>query len=353
MARPKKLVPSYLSHSSGQARVLISGKYHYLGKYGSPESKIEYGRLVALMQSGQPIPAKRAPQAPVGLTVGALVLRFITELQASYSGPRVPSQVSVMRSAVRPLIELYCDTPAVELGPLALAAVRARMVELMWARTTINNQISRIKQIWKWAVSKELIAVECWQRLLTVSGLQKGRSKAMEPEPRRPVSREHIEAVRAEVSPLVRDLIDLHLATGARSGELLSLTREMVDNSSAVWIAQLERHKTAHHGNSRRLHFGPVAQAVLAKYLERSSKRTPLFQITRTGYCRAITRACERLKIPRWVPHQLRHTHATMVREQFGIEHAQAALGHSSVDMTAHYAHASEARAAEVAKEIG
>jgi hypothetical protein len=53
MARPKKLIPSYLSHSSGQARVLISGKYHYLGKYGSPESKIEYGRLVALMQSGQ------------------------------------------------------------------------------------------------------------------------------------------------------------------------------------------------------------------------------------------------------------------------------------------------------------
>lgn len=352
MARPKKLVPSYLRHSSGQARVLINGKYYYLGKYGSPESKIEYGRLVALMQSGESIPAKRDAKRPSGLTVGELVLRYINELLASYKGPRVPSQVSVMRSAVRPMLELYCDTLATDFGPLALAAVRARMVEELWARTTINNQISRIKQIWKWAVSKELIPVECWQRLLTVSGLQKGRSKAMEPEPRRPVSREHIEAVRAEVSPLVRDLIDLQLATGARSGELLKISGQMLDQSGPIWVARLDSHKTAHVGKERTLHFGPTAQLILARYTT-GNRRTPLFKIGRTGYCRAVTRACERLKIPRWVPHQLRHTHATMVREQFGIEHAQAALGHSSVDMTAHYAQASEARAAEVAKEIG
>lgn len=149
MARPKKLVPSYLRHSSGQARVLISGKYHYLGKYGSPESKVEYGRLVALMQSGQPIPSKKLPKSRDGITVGELVLRYISELQATYKGPRVPSQVSVMRSAVRPLLEIYCDTPARDFGPLALAAVRNRMVELMWARSTINNQVSRLKQIWK------------------------------------------------------------------------------------------------------------------------------------------------------------------------------------------------------------
>lgn len=201
-----------------------------------------------------------------------------------------------------------------------------------------------------------MLEVECWQRLLTVSGLQKGRSKAMEPEPRRPVSWEHIEAVRAEVSPLVRDLIDLQLATGARSGELLAVTRASLDCSGAVWVARLGAHKTAHLGKARALHFGPQSQEILQRYTgpgKPGSPKSPLFRITRTGYCRAITRACERLKIPRWVPHQLRHTHATLVRDQFGIEHAQAALGHSSVDMTAHYARASEARAAEVAKEIG
>ena len=40
-------VPSYRSHSSGQARVTLNGKDHLLGTYGSPESKAAYGRLIA------------------------------------------------------------------------------------------------------------------------------------------------------------------------------------------------------------------------------------------------------------------------------------------------------------------
>lgn len=361
MPRPKTLLPTYSKHSSGQARVLISGKYHYLGKYGTPESKIEYARLIALIQSGQEIPPKRAAK-PSELTVADVVAKYLMELQASYhykSGgvvvtnpPKLPSQVSVMRSACAPLVELYAETPAPDFGPLALMAVRQLMIRRDWARTTINNQISRIKQIWKWAVSKELIPVECWTRLTSVAGLQKGRSQALEPEPRAPVSPAHVEAVRAKVSPLVRDLIDLQLSTGARSGELLSLTGGILDKSGPVWVARLDVHKTAHRGKARSLHFGPQSQEILAKYLT-GKYRTTLFQMTRSGYCRAVTRACESLGIPRWVPHQLRHTHATMIRDHFGIEHAQAALGHSSMDMTAHYAQVSEQKAREVAAQIG
>lgn len=358
MPRGKNLLPKYCSHSSGQARVLISGKYHYLGKYGTAESKIEYARLIALVQSGQEITPKRAAK-PSELTVADVVAKYLMELQASYKSgsplrgePKLPSQISVMRSAVAPLVELYAETPAVDFGPLALMAVRQLMIRRDWARTTINNQISRIKQIWKWAVSKELIPVECWTRLTSVAGLQKGRSQALEPEPRTPVSPEHVEAVRAIVSPLVRDLIDLQLSTGARSGELLGLTGAMLDRSGPVWVARLNLHKTAHRGKARSLHFGPQSQETLAKYIP-GKHRSKLFAMTRSGYCRAVTRACESLGIPRWVPHQLRHTHATMIRDHFGIEHAQAALGHSSVDMTAHYAQVSEQKAREVAAEIG
>jgi hypothetical protein len=39
----RKPVPSYLNHApSGRARVRIDGKDHYLGPYGSEESKAEY-----------------------------------------------------------------------------------------------------------------------------------------------------------------------------------------------------------------------------------------------------------------------------------------------------------------------
>jgi hypothetical protein len=41
-------IPTYRKHAgSGQARVTLDGRTHYLGKYGTPESRERYDRLVA------------------------------------------------------------------------------------------------------------------------------------------------------------------------------------------------------------------------------------------------------------------------------------------------------------------
>ncbi len=40
-------LPSYRRHSSGQARVRITGKDYMLGAYGSKLSKEKYNRLIA------------------------------------------------------------------------------------------------------------------------------------------------------------------------------------------------------------------------------------------------------------------------------------------------------------------
>lgn len=45
MAR-KHRIPGYLTHSSGQARVILDGTVHYLGPYGSRESKQRYDALI-------------------------------------------------------------------------------------------------------------------------------------------------------------------------------------------------------------------------------------------------------------------------------------------------------------------
>ena len=74
---------------------------------------------------------------------------------------------------------------------------------------------------------------------------------------------------------------------------------------------------------------------------------------SRIAYRRAITRACERLGIDRWVPHQLRHTNADVVREEFGLVYVQSVLGHAKANMSEHYAKASRKKAAEVARKIG
>ena len=46
MPKPKP-VPSYRLHkATGQAVVVLRGRSYYLGKFGSPESKAEYRRVM-------------------------------------------------------------------------------------------------------------------------------------------------------------------------------------------------------------------------------------------------------------------------------------------------------------------
>jgi site-specific recombinase XerD len=55
----------------------------------------------------------------------------------------------------------------------------------------------------------------------------------------------------------------------------------------------------------------------------------------------------------RWHPNQLRHSFATRVRKQHGLEAAQVLLGHSRADVTQVYAERNEELAAKVAAKIG
>ncbi len=55
----------------------------------------------------------------------------------------------------------------------------------------------------------------------------------------------------------------------------------------------------------------------------------------------------------RWHPYQLRHSFATRVRKEHGLEAAQVLLGHSKADVTQIYAERNEELAASVAAKIG
>jgi len=189
-------------------------------------------------------------------------------------------------------------------------------------------------------------------RLQAVAPLLAGRTEAHDNAPRHAVDQDKIEVVRQLVQPLVRDLIDVQLLTGARSGELLMLTTGMIDRTSQVWKADLVDHKCHHHGKARTLHFGPQAQLILTQYMSADPDKT-LFDIIRTAYCRAITRACEKAEIERWTPHWLRHTFCTRIREAHGIEAAQALAGHSTSEMTNHYSSRMDSLAAQTAGMVG
>ena len=358
MGRAKNILPSYTLHKhTGKARVRIDGRDYYLGEYGSDDSRRRYGELIARLSSGlPPIDPMGKPRIcstdDTGPSVGELILAFMMHAKKHYVKNGKPtSEIHCYQSCLRILRELYGMLPAKDFGPLALKGVRTKMVSgdpnakdssgkpaprKPWARTNVNVMIGRIRRVFKHAVENEMIDAAVLVRLQSVAPLLAGRTEAHDNATRHALDQNKIEIVREIVRPMVKDLIDIQLLTGARSGELLVLTTGIIDRTGEVWKAMLDDHKCVHHGKKRILHFGPQAKLILAKHINADPERR-LFRITRTAYCRAITRACEKAEIDRWTPHWLRHTYCTRIREQFGIEAAQAVAGHATSEMTDHY----------------
>jgi hypothetical protein len=91
-----------------------------------------------------------------------------------------------VQSVIKRLRQWYGKTQAVEFGPLALKALRQRMIDEGLSRNAINRHVGRIRRIFRWAASEELLPVTTHQALPTVPGLRKGRGEARESDPRAP-----------------------------------------------------------------------------------------------------------------------------------------------------------------------
>ncbi len=423
-------IPKYRKHrATGQAVVTLNGHDVYLGAYGTKASRIEYDR-----QIGEWLAAGRQlayVDANFDLTVAELLARYWCHAQLHYRKDGRPTQeVNNLRYALRPVKELYGHTLARDFGPLALKAIQHRFIRDGICRNQINHRIGKIKRVFKWAVSEQLIPATVFQALVTVDGLRAGRTEARESAPVLPVADAVIDATIPHLPPVVADMVRFQRLTGCRPGEVCSIRPCDVNTSGDVWIYRPQSHKTQHHGRERRIFIGPQAQSVLRPYMLRDkgtlcftpadserkrrtliheSRRTPLHYGNRPGthrsrnpkrsagasyvkdsYNRAIRRACEwafgmpiELRNPRyqlnalpvderdaekhrrllaarewrnqhcWHANRLRHTAATKLRSQFGLEAAQTVLGHADPKITLTYAEADFAKAAQAMKQVG
>ncbi len=387
--------PSYRLHKpSGQAVVTIDGRDHYLGKLDSPESREKYHRLVAewmATERTRPGPADAQPVADP--LVIEIILAFWRHAEGHYRDPDgTPSEeLGNIKAALRPLRALYGDTPARNFGPLSLRAVRDRMIADGLMRTTVNNRINRVRRAFRWAASVELVPVSVVQALGTVAGLQKGRTTAEEPEPVAPVPIDHVERTLPFLSRPVAALVRLQLLTGMRPGEACAIRGRDLTPGEEAWTYRPGSHKTAWRGKVREIAIGPKALEVIrefrkddpdaylfdpreavaghhaAREASRKSKPTPSEvarrvpkpganhsrRYSRASFRNAVLRACEKAGVPVWSPNQLRHTAATMIRAKYGLEAAQAVLGHARADVTQVYAERDLSRAVEVMREVG
>ena len=82
-------------------------------------------------------------------------------------------------------------------------------------------------------------------------------------------------------------------------------------------------------------------------------KRTAREHYNVASYRRGIQRACEKAGVERWSPHQLRHTAATKLRREHGIEAARVILGHRSAEVTEIYAEIDQEKALQVMGQVG
>ncbi|MBN1555154.1 MAG: site-specific integrase [Phycisphaerae bacterium] len=179
-------------------------------------------------------------------------------------------EFSHLKTASRIVRHLYARTPAAEFGPLALKACRERMVEKGWCRRHVNQQTTRVKRIFRWAVENELIGGEAYHALQAVAGLRRGRTRAKESKSVKPVPIEYVNAVKPYVSRQVWALIQLQILTAARGGELVILRPCDVDRTGETWLYTPADHKTAHHGHSRTIYIGPRARRILSPFLLRA-----------------------------------------------------------------------------------
>ncbi len=392
MPKLTESLPKYRKHrASGQAVVTLHGTDHYLGPWKSKASLVEYDRLIAeFLANGRQVPVSRKDS----LAVSELLVRYWQFAKQHYRKDGKPtSSLQEVKATLRPIRRLYGSTPAAQFGPLALKAVRQTMIDAGLVRDTINKRIGCIKRVFKWAAAEELVPASVYHGLVTVAGLQFGRSPAAESARVKPVPESDVQAVLGHLPAIVADMVLVQRLTGCRPSEVCMMRPGDIDRSEDVWAYRPESHKTEHHGKERVIFIGPKAQQILTPYLlrpaeaycfspaeaeekrraeqhanrqtplscgnrpgtnrRRKPKRHPGDHYTRDSYRRAIHRACDLAGIDHWGANRLRHSAATEVRREFGLEAAQVVLGHASADISQVYAERDAELARDVIRKIG
>jgi integrase len=273
MAR-RNHIPSYRIHKqSGQAIVTLTdavGRRRdvLLGKHGTPESRAEYLRVLAEWEAGGRTPPRSSRPTP-RLSVNELILRYWSWASRHYrDADGAPTrELENLRDAIKPLRALYGRTDARDFGPLALRAVQEHMARSGLSRGVVNARVNRVRRLFKWAASYEVLPASLYEALRTVPGLSRGRGEVREAGPVRPVPVEDVEATLPLLQPPVAAMVGLQLLTGCRAGEAMAMRAEDLDRSGSPWCWRPRRHKNSHRGHERVLFLGPQAQAVVRPFL--------------------------------------------------------------------------------------
>ena len=279
--RQKEQVPKMRHDKDGdRAYVRIDGKRHRLGKWGSPQTQVKYDALIASwLASGRDntdgaaaaLPEKPTPPPlPCSsgvLTVADLLAMWMEDIAVNGKGVNSSSYGSA-RAAGRAL-SAYLTLPATDFGPKAFKEVMRAYaktpvvrrkkqkngsvteVERPRTRVYVNGIMHRIRRMFRWAVSEELIDESKAWRLDSVPLLDYDDPHTRESDKREPVKQEDVTAILQTLTRECAALVEVLSLTGCRPKEVCTMTMEQIHDMRQEGVAICSKDVTRTHGVER------------------------------------------------------------------------------------------------------
>lgn len=419
--RPKGTPPSYCRHrQSGQAVFnwpLGGGKYKsiLLGKHGSPESHVEYERVLAEWRAANGtarLAVAAANGHPADLTLYEIALAFDKHAERYYRNPTTgqpTGEAENFKDALQPMLDLYGHRPWKDFGPLALKAVRMKMIEAGLARKTANARINRVRRFFRWAASNQLVDASVVTALETVAALRKGEQVEIQTDAGMQVITvrespgvhdikwERVDEVLPRLPRPVAAMVQIMRYSNCRAEDVVIMRTCDIVRDEDIWKYRPESHKNQWREEDNEIHkrevlLGKCCQEVVRPFLnegqteaylfspleakaafqaerasQRKTKRTPSELKKRrkkhpqraprerydvNTFQQSIRKTCKKLGVRVWKLLEIRHTRATDVRERYGVEGASASLG-NTVEAAQIYAEKNKVLAHKIATEMG
>jgi integrase len=248
--------------------------------------------------------------------------------------------------------------PMREIAPIHLEQIKRAMTTNDKAPRSIQYMLATIRQVFNHAL---------------VHGLFHGSNPAAGKIVKRPtidnrrtrfLTKDEATALLSELAKRSMDVHDMalfSLQTGARAGEIFSLTWGDIDLFQGTALL-----RDTKSNKNRPLFLTDEVKAMLARRRTAEAKSTDLVFPDRNGnkvvqISDSFSRAIDKLKLNEGITdrrdrvtfHSLRHTYASMlVQAGVDIYHVKELLGHSSIALTERYSHLSESTLKQAALTI-
>ena len=295
--------PKYRLHkSTKQAVVSFFGETLYIGPFGSSKSHQRYQELlyewekrrheerpVAKLEdadeSCKTDPEKVAASVTTAtlrekvkagspVTISELILVYRRHTRRYYrKNGEITREAGAIDDVLRLLRKYHGTSYAQEFGPVALDELREKMIDEMdWSRGYLNKQVNRLRGMFKWAASKELIDGSVSTALRELAGLKKGRTRARETAPVESVPDHIIDETLKHLPEVVADMVRIQRLTSARLAKSARCHRRTLIAVATFGCTDPLNTRPSILRRIASSPIGPRAQAILKPYLERADQ---------------------------------------------------------------------------------